>query len=56
MDETLEAVLEAAFDLAEAQAGVDIGMPMETKRKRAYHALLEACEDYAAENDGKPTF
>ncbi len=48
-----EAVLRAAFDLCIAQIGLDHGVPMQSQQQKAYRALMDACADVAAENDGE---
>ena len=47
------AILEAAFDLVEAQSALDHGCPAQQMKKRAFARLENACCDLAAENDGR---
>ena len=40
-------VLQAAFDLAEAQHGLDCGSPAQGLRRKAMSALMDACAEIA---------
>ena len=46
-------VLEAAFDLANAQRALDAGCPAQSWLKNAHNALISAVSEHASENDGE---
>ncbi len=53
MNNYYHAILEAAFDLVEAQSALDHGCPAQQMKKRAFARLENAVCDLAAENDGR---
>lgn len=53
MTETEELVLQAAFDLCQEEAAQEHLPPNPVRLKRCYNALMDACADHAAENDGE---
>ena len=53
MIDTERAILEAAFDYAEAQNALDHGCPAQEMLRKATDRLLDAVAAHAADNDGE---